>query len=110
GEPTKLPVLANSPKVPPPSGGPQALRRAVMRIQARVTSTAVTPTTTTARTANSGSPTRPGPWPELRGSPASAPGVGVAASAVVAIASHTAAVASAPDRRPTFTAPLPRSP
>ena len=37
--------------------------------------------TTTARTANSGSPTRPGPWPELRGSPPVGSGLGDAARA-----------------------------
>src|SRR3954469_24424111 len=66
---------AEQTRVAPGSGRPQVLRRAVSRTHASVTRTEVTPIRTTASSANPGSPTSPGPWPELRGSPP-APGLG----------------------------------
>ena len=46
----------------------------------RVAATASSPIATTADRANIGSPTRPGPCPELRGSPPATPGLGDAAN------------------------------
>ena len=61
--------------------------------------TDATPIATTASSANSGSPTSPGPWPELRGSPPIGSGLGEAASAALAQTSHAiTAAATAPHR------------
>jgi hypothetical protein len=72
---TSIPGTAERTRVVPGSGRAQVLRRAVSRTHASVTRTEVTPIRTTASSANPGSPTSPGPWPELRGSPP-APGLG----------------------------------
>jgi hypothetical protein len=56
------------------------------------------PMASTASSANSGSPTSPGPCPELRGSPTIGSGLGDAASVALAQTSQAAAkvVATAP--------------
>ena len=71
-----------------PRGRASSARRRASRRRA------VTPITTTMAMAHSGSPTSPGPWPELRGSPAAAAAVGLGDAARTA-----AAAVSCSDRR-----------
>lgn len=95
-EPTDLTVLANKTIVLFGQLG----RLGVIRMYARVRATAANPIASTSTSATTGSPTNPGPCPELRGSPpGAAVGLGDAAIAKNATVNHVTDLVADPQPR-----------